>query len=193
MSSVENENLLKSFSEIFEPLKTESDRGCVLVVSSLVENVLEDHISARLVPKIDKDDELMGRSINSPISNFSAKINLAYRIGIITVNERKIYHQLRLLRNSCAHQIDQQNFEKNHFKDRIKNIIEESKFLWEIMKTKIAPALLQNNQPKSVEEFVEAIGWRICFEMFFSLVVAHKRTTISRVTKIQPLYVFVAK
>jgi hypothetical protein len=188
MSSTENVNWLKRFSELSKSLEEESDRGCVLVVSSLVENVLEEQISARLIPKIGKDDELMSRSNNSPISTFSAKINLAYRLGIIPADERKICHQLRELRNACAHQIDQQDFKKIHFKDRIKNIIEESKFLWEVMRTKVAPALLPNNEPKSVEEFVEAIGWRASFEVFFSMIIAHKETSIARVTQIRPLH-----
>lgn len=127
MASTENVNLLKRFSEISKSLEAESDRGCVLVVSSLVENALEEQIIARLIPKIGKDDELMSHSNYGPISTFSAKINLAYRLGIIPTHERKIYHQLRELRNTCAHQIDQQDFGKLHFKDRIKNIIEESK------------------------------------------------------------------
>jgi hypothetical protein len=189
MSSTENVNWLKRFSELSKSLEAESDRGCVLVVSALVENALEDQISARLIRKIAKDDELMSHSTNSPISTFSAKINLAYRLGIIPAYERKIYHQLRELRNTCAHQIDQQDFGKLHFKDRIKNIIEESKFLWEIMRTRIAPSLFPNHAPKSVEEFIDAIGWRAGFEVFFSMVISHKESSIARVTKVQPLYI----
>ncbi|HEX8609404.1 MAG TPA: hypothetical protein VF679_12255, partial [Pedobacter sp.] len=62
MSLSENANWIEKFPEILESLKAESDRGCVLVVGSLVENVLEAHISACLLPKIGKDDELMSGS-----------------------------------------------------------------------------------------------------------------------------------
>lgn len=188
MNLTENSNWLRRFSELSKSLEAESDRGCVLVVSSLVENALEEHISARLIPKVGKDDELMSRSNNNPISTFSAKINLAYRLGIIPAHERKTYHQLRELRNACAHQIDQQDFNKIHFKDRVKNMIEESKLIWEAMRLKIAPVLFPNNEPKSVGEFVEAIGWRASFEVFFSMIIAHKETSIARVTRIRPLY-----
>jgi hypothetical protein len=188
MSSTGNIDLWKRSSEIFKSLEVESDRGCILVVGSLVENALEKHISARLIPKADKDDELMSRSTISPISTFSAKINLAYRLGIIPPHERKIYHQLRELRNTCAHQIDQQDFEKLHFKDRVKNIIRESEFLWEVMRTKLAPSLFPDNEPESIGEFVEKIGWRTSFEAFFSMVIAHKEISIERITRVQTLY-----
>jgi len=188
MNSTEKEQVTKIFNDVFESLHAESDRGCVLVVGSLVENAIEGQISARLILPTGKTDELMSRSNNSPISTFSAKIDLAYRLGIFPANERKIYHQLRELRNTCAHQVNQQDFDKAHFKDRIKNIIEESNVLWDIMRRKIAPILFPNDPPSSVSELVEAIGWRKSFEWFFSLVVAHKVASIERVTRIYPLY-----
>lgn len=187
MTPSELSNTLISFSEIADSLQKESDRGCVLVVGALLENALEEHITARLIPKANKDDELMSRSSNSPIFSFSAKINLAYRVGLITANERKIYHQLRELRNVCAHQIDQQDFDKLHFKDRLKNIIRESDFVWETLKKTAAPSLFPEGPPQSVEGFVDAIGWRRSFEVFFSMVIAHKKICVLRVTPITPL------
>jgi hypothetical protein len=180
-------SVLTTFSEMAESLQKESDRGCVLVVGALLENVLEEHITARLIPKANKDDELMSRSNNSPINSFSAKINLAYRVGLIAANERKIYHQLRELRNVCAHQIEQQDFDKLHFRDRIKNIMRESDFVWETLMKKVTPSLFPEGGPQSVEGFVDAIGWRRAFEVFFSMIIAHKKICILRVIPIAPL------
>jgi hypothetical protein len=169
MSSEEHTRTLERFLEIFHSLKAESDRGCVLVVGSMVERVLEDYISTCLVPKVGTEDELMGRSGNKPISGFSAKINLAYRIGLIPEQERAIYHQLRELRNACAHNIDRQDFVANHFKDRTRNIIAHSKPAWQALRATVAPGLLPIETPATVEEFVERIGWRIAFATFFRL------------------------
>jgi hypothetical protein len=179
MNKQESDEWQTKFIEIAESLKLESDRGSILVIAALVENVLEEHISARLIQKIaSKEDELM--SSNKAIGNFSSKIDLAYRLGIIPIYERKIYHQLRELRNKCAHSIDQQDFAKNHFQDRIKNIIKEYPLIWKIISTK--------NGFDSIEEFVNKEGWRVAFVMFFSLIVAHKKVSISRVIRIHPLY-----
>ena len=40
----------------------------------------------------------------------------------------------------------------------------------------------------TVKEFVDNIGWRISFEMFFSLVISHKKSCDGRNIKIIPLY-----
>ncbi|MFA6500208.1 MAG: hypothetical protein WC256_07715 [Desulfurivibrionaceae bacterium] len=188
MNSDEKLRTSKRFSEIYQSLKPESDRGCVLVVGSMVERFLEDHISRRLLPKLSPDDELMGRSGNKPIAVFSAKINLAYRLGLITAAERTIYHQLRELRNACAHHIDRQEFAANHFKDRTRNIIEQSANVWEALREEIAPALFPNDPPTTIEEFIDKVGWRVAFETFFALVVAHKEASVGRVARLSALH-----
>jgi len=188
MDPVEAQATLQNFSKIIDSLRSESDRGCILVVSSMLEKILEEQITKRLIPKYGKEDELMGKSNSRPISGFSAKINLAYRIGLIPDIECKMLHQLRELRNDCAHKIEQQDFEANHFKDRTKNIIEHSKVVWDAILTHIAPKLFPDEQQCSVVSFVDKVGWRRSFEVFFALVVAHKQATIERVSPIIPLY-----
>jgi DNA-binding MltR family transcriptional regulator len=123
MNSEQIGHIAVRFNEVFQSLKAESDRGCVLVVASMIEQILENYICRCLVPKVSSEDELLSRSGNKPISSFSAKINLAYRLGLIPREEHRIYHQLRELRNACAHNIDRQDFVANHFKDRTRNII----------------------------------------------------------------------
>ena len=191
MNTQESKSFLEEFPRVFESLRKESDRGCVLVVGALLENALEVQINARLLPKAVKEkdsDELMSRSANSPISSFSAKINLAYRLGIFPLHERKIYHHLRELRNVCAHHIDTQNFDNNHFKDRIKNMINESEEFWNIISKAMMPRLFPDLQNANVESFVNAVGWRVAFEFFFSMVIAHKKISINRVARLTPLW-----
>ena len=188
MNSAERARVAERFEALFDSLQAESDRGCVLVVSTLVEKELEEHISLYLLPKIGKDDELMGRSASQPISGFSAKINLAYRLGLIPAHERAMYHQLRDLRNACAHHIDRQDFAANHFKDRTRNIINQSSAVWKAMLETLGPRLPVENKPTTVEQFVEQVGWRSAFAMFFALVVAHKEASASRIARLQPLH-----
>lgn len=186
MTKKHNREEADIFIKTLSSLKAESDRGCVLVVASLIENIMEEQIAARLIPKAGKNDELFSHTSNGVVSSFSAKINLAYRLGLIPLSERAIYHQLRELRNACAHHVDQQDFEKNHFKDRTKNIISESNSLWEIFKEKAVDG--SGNDFNSVEDYVNSIGWRTAFQLFFSLIIAFKKPAITRVTKIAPLY-----
>lgn len=185
MNNTESKEFLKIFSELMTSFKTESDRGCVLVIGTFIENELSRGIENRLIDKANNDD-LVSRSIQS--FGFGARIDFAYRLGIITPAEHKIFHQLRKLRNDCAHKIEEQNFNKDHFKTRIENIIKESEFLWDILKDKIPIPNVQNNREVSIKEFVNLLGWRIAFEMFFSLMIAHKKASHERITRINPLY-----
>ncbi|MEO7622369.1 MAG: hypothetical protein ABIS30_04825 [Gallionella sp.] len=190
MNVGEMEHMIERMPVILVSLRTESDRGCVLVVSTMVEHLLEQHILRRLLPKASSSgDELMSMSAESPISSFSAKINLAFRPGLIAPSERTIFHQLRELRNACAHKIEQQHFAANHFKDRIKNIINLSQPLWESLRNAVARQPGVSSPPSTVEEFVETLGWRYSFEAFFAMVIAHKEACLERVPTVPALYV----
>lgn len=186
MNSEQIGRIAERFTEVFESLKAESDRGCVLIVASMIEQILENYISLCLVPKVSSEDELLSRSGSKPISSFSAKINLAYRLGLIPKEERSIYHQLRELRNVCAHNIDRQDFVANHFKDRTRNIINNSAATWEALQNLITP-ILQPGKLATVEEFVEKLGWRVAFAMYFAVVVSYKEAAIVYVPRLRAL------
>lgn len=182
-----NALLAVRFTELLDSLKDESDRGCVLVVGSMVEQVIEEHISRRILPPVKKTGELVGRG-SKPIATFSAKIDLAYALGLFPEEEWRIYHQLRELRNTCAHEIQQQHFNADHFSARVSNIINASSSLWPILATTVGNKVFESDSPLTVELFIKKLGWRISFEMFFSLVIAHKQTSTDRIPRIKTLY-----
>ena len=98
MNNTESKEFLKIFSELMTSFKTESDRGCVLVIGTFIENELSRGIENRLIDKANNDD-LVSRSIQS--FGFGARIDFAYRLGIITPAEHKIFHQLRKSQIIC--------------------------------------------------------------------------------------------
>jgi hypothetical protein len=100
----------------------------------------------------------------------------------------QVPHALRDLRNVCAHHIDPQDFSSQKFKEKTKNIIKKSPLLWDVIRTKIGAKLFAENPPETVDSFVEAIGWREAFALFFALVVAHKEVCIARVSRINTLH-----
>lgn len=187
MDKEESTSMMSRYLEIFNSLQQESDRGCVLVVGSMIELAIEEQISRRIVHPANKSGEIMGRG-NKPISTFSAKIDFGYALGLFPEEEWCVYHQLRELRNACAHDIRLQHFDANHFSDRMRNIISASKTVWPILANKIGDKLFNSSTPLSVEDFVKKLGWRNSFEMFFSLIISHKEVSIDRVAQIKPLY-----
>ena len=184
----EFEETLALLPGIVAVLSNESDRGCVLVAAALVEAELENHIVRRLLPKAAKYDELVSEDSRAPISTFSQKINLAYRVGLIPLSERTIYHQLRELRNGCAHDITAQTFTQDHFRGRTSNIVRESSELWEALRASVSRKMEPDTCPTTVKDFVEQLSWRYAFEFFFALVVAHKRIQLPRVPPIETAY-----
>lgn len=86
-----------------EGLKGETTRGAVLVSSALVENLLEDMIKNYLVRDKSTDDLIDGPM--APIGTFSAKIKLAFAVGLIDKRERDLCDLVRTIRNDFAHQM----------------------------------------------------------------------------------------
>ncbi|AOT08731.1 hypothetical protein [Pseudoalteromonas luteoviolacea] len=110
---------------IVKELSLESDRALVLITGAHVENELTKHLEYRLLPKLDKKDELLHRA------DFETKIILAYRTGVITEDEFRVYTQLRQLRNKCAHDVSEQSFQTDQFQHRLKNIMRDSPKVWQ--------------------------------------------------------------
>lgn len=183
MNKTESENFTPAFQQIFADLSSKNDEKCVLVVGRLVEDFLREGIEARLQPERNKQDNV-SRNLKG---SFAFKIDLAYRIGLIPSKEANVYHQLREIRNKCAHEVADQDFEKEHFKARMINIIKDSDELWNaIKKAKLAQQPDENTN--SVEDFVEGLGWRVAFDLLFSLVLAHKQVSRDRVYQVSRLY-----
>lgn len=186
MDAKQKELLLNEFPILLESFRLESDRGVVLVITAMVEKELEEQIILRLLPKAAAQDELLSNSVTAPISTFSTKIDLSYRIGLITNSERTVFHHLRKIRNRCAHDIDSQNFDKNHFRDHMRNIINASPLIWDIMSKKVVPPKIEK-EFKDVENYITELGWRSAFEVFFGLIIAHKRVSKHRILSINAL------
>lgn len=188
MDPIFEESVIFRTLDIFQSLHAESDRGCVLVVSAMLELSIEKQLLKRLFGNPSREDGLIGNSSDKPISDFSSKINLSYHVGLLPLHELKMFHQLRKLRNHCAHEIGKKSFDDNHFKNIIGNIINESNDVWETLRESIGPKLFESNPPTTIAAFVHMLGWRTAFELFFSMVISFKELYLDRVIQITPLY-----
>jgi DNA-binding MltR family transcriptional regulator len=91
---------------LFSELKHESDRGCILVGTSAVDDALKIALKRRLsidehikVKAVEPMFESMG-----PLSTLSARIKLAYAIGLIPRWIFEDLEKIRKIRNRAAHQ-----------------------------------------------------------------------------------------
>ncbi|WP_375257487.1 hypothetical protein [Citreimonas sp.] len=86
-----------------EVLSEESDRGVVLVTASMLEDVLERLLLARLVEGREAEKLLTG--FGAPLGTFSAKIAAARAVGVISEQWRRELDLLRDIRNRLAHEV----------------------------------------------------------------------------------------
>ena len=84
--------------------KNESDRASVILAAAMIDNVLDTLLRARLAPVSTGQDTLFDGH-NSPIATFSARIDLAYRVGVISDKMARDLHIIRRIRNEFAHNI----------------------------------------------------------------------------------------
>ncbi len=88
--------------QFFDGLAEESDRGVIVVAITL----LEDALTAGLRKKLSNFDSAEFDdfvSFNGVAGTFSGRIKLAYGLGIITEEQKKVLDVARELRNACAH------------------------------------------------------------------------------------------
>jgi len=79
-----------------------TDRGCVLVWASMLDEMLRRAIEAFLVDDPKKTKDFLQN--NGPLSSFSSRISAAYLLGLINDAEAKSLSWVRVIRNEFAHQ-----------------------------------------------------------------------------------------
>src|ERR1700730_11592485 len=99
--------------QVLEELTTESDRGCILVAASVLNDFLEDVLRTAL----DTSSHALKHAVAplfgqmAPLSSFSAKIKLAYGLGLIPMYCFTDLEKIRRIRNVAAHEYSAMSFE----------------------------------------------------------------------------------
>jgi DNA-binding MltR family transcriptional regulator len=101
---------LKILYAIRGELEKESDRGCALVAAAYLENEIAALLSQSFV-EMNKSMRKELFDFNGPIGTFSAKIKLAYAMGLISAEVRNALDRIRGIRNKFAHLQHPLNFE----------------------------------------------------------------------------------
>ncbi len=167
------------FSVFYDMLRHESERGSVIVGAALMDESLERLLKTKLVPSPEKNDELF-KGPYAPLDNFSAKIDFAYRTGLIGLTHRSSLHLIRKLRNDFAHSSSQLNFESQQVHSRIQELFKLNKplldMIWEVVKKDENPEVAEiigNYESKhGVDYLSKFLGWRSTFEILSSMIAA---------------------
>ncbi|EHU5131509.1 hypothetical protein KY939_001474 [Vibrio parahaemolyticus] len=105
-----------------------SDRAAVIVGASFLDEILREILLAHLVSDTDKNNKEVF-SGNGPLSSFSSKINMSYRLGLISDRERRLLHGIRGIRNDFAHKLSKADFSIDSLSQRAINLSIEKNLL----------------------------------------------------------------
>lgn len=114
---------IQHFDEFISQFKSESDRAALILAVSKIDYSLYQLIKRFLIPNANSKDELLDPDENGPLSAFSARINLCYRLGIITSEFVSVLHMIRKTRNDFAHQVSTAKLDDAPHRDRIRAIV----------------------------------------------------------------------
>lgn len=105
------------FGVFYEEFVSESDRAAVVLGAAKIDDILARILSSRLVPPVDtKSDELL--AANAPLGTMSARIDMVFRLGLISHDFRRALHLIRKIRNTFAHDLEGCSFESPSVKSQ---------------------------------------------------------------------------
>lgn len=110
------ELLARKYEGVKRAWDDETDRGLALVMAAYFDDLLDDLLRRSLIDDSGVAERLLG--VDRPLSAFSAKIELAYGLGMITQQLYKSLHQIREIRNHFAHAGEARDFNDTGIKDR---------------------------------------------------------------------------
>jgi DNA-binding MltR family transcriptional regulator len=101
-------------------LTHESDRGCALMAAAYLDNRLVELLKSYFVDDSKVADELLSQS--RPLGAFSARIDLAYSLGLLTHAEHRALHLIRKIRNDFGHVPEPLSFATHAIAEKCKHL-----------------------------------------------------------------------
>lgn len=109
--------ILKDIFSLVKSLLDESERAVVIIAAARLDADLEALLKHLLIPHPGGNDPLFEG--DRMLGNFSAKINMAYRLGAIDNDFEHALQVLRKIRNDFAHQLDSESLSSTRQKSRL--------------------------------------------------------------------------
>lgn len=140
-----------------EMFSQESDRACVILTVSFLDELLTLCLRMKLVAAPSSADSIFEGG-NAPFASFSSKIDLAYRLGIISNRLCRDLHLVRKIRNDFAHNIEGCHFSGQKVHNRVRELRNGFVDLIDIYRTEEAAKIYQDGDRG---EFQFCCSWMI--------------------------------
>lgn len=136
-------------------VKSTSDRTCAIVAAAFLDNSIQNILLSFLTEgSKTQNDSLFSQ--NGPLANFSSKITLSYRLGLISKFEYDNLNLIRKIRNYFAHDLSVNSFECKCCKELLAQHIPDEDLL---LPLNIPISYSNNEKPETLlpEEFAELV------------------------------------
>lgn len=187
MSEFSGPEAAELFSDYYELISGESDRGAVIVAASILEENLGEILKAFLLrPSTKKDDLLDGAY--APLGSFAAKIELSFRLGIIRQPIRQQLMLFKSIRNDVAHRLSVASLQDEKCRSRLAEILKTTPEMTNQIIETLTQAGLDISLKGRGESLLDSYGCRRTFDLVFSMVCM----AITQIAKtIEPIDCFV--
>lgn len=106
-----------------QTLADESDRGVVVILGSLLEDLLLERLLERFVEMSNAERSNLTRA-GGLLSNFDDRISLARALGMIDEEMTELLRVVKAMRNACAHSRLELTFETSELRDVLSLLFE---------------------------------------------------------------------
>ena len=121
MGKKNSDNGGQEFIAFVREFSNESDRAAVIVGAAKLDNLLYQLLQQFLLPVPSGNDELLDSE--AALGTFSARINAAFRLGLIDSEYARALHLIRKIRNSFAHETSSNSLAVGSHRDRIRELV----------------------------------------------------------------------
>ena len=104
-----------------------SDRAAVIILAAFLDDALQFLLTKKMRPLNDEEFKKTFSS-SSPLGPFSARIDMSYLLGGIDEDLRDRLHDLREMRNACAHSKRPISFENSELANVCKRFMKSATF-----------------------------------------------------------------
>jgi hypothetical protein len=115
-----SEDEFVAFKEFTMEFKNETDRAAVVLGAAKLDYLLYQILGKYLLPNPSTRDDLFEG--DGPLSSFSAKIQMAYRLALIDAAFARALNLVRKIRNAFAHELSGCSLDSGAHSDRVKEL-----------------------------------------------------------------------
>jgi len=163
------------FWAFLNEIEEHNDRAVVILSAAQLDLMLRQLLESALLPSPTSDDELFDGE--RPLSSLSAKITLAYRLGLIDAALAKALHLVRKIRNAFAHEAIGCTLESGAHRERIRELVAPFRSI-EGFDLLVGDGVAGKSQPKN--EFRMAVA-------FMVVVLRHAPSRLRRTTQVETI------